>query len=104
MGMQFEFKCNTCGYKACVSDGPDRGAIAIVQPMICTQCLELSNVLIEYDLGPHNKSQASLEEDSDMRVCDKCKGKDLIEWDNSKPCPRCEGTMIRNDSKIILWD
>ena len=88
-------------YRAEVSGGKDYGMVAVVQTMVCNSCSELVDVLIGRagTEGPTGDPDY----DKDLGVCPQCRGKDLVVWDKSMPCPKCEGRMTKGQS-TSLWD
>ncbi len=79
MGQWYLFKCPSCHYETECSAGPDRGMYAAVEPMICTDCKEVHNVVT----GEFEKCLELLEKVKDehfmtnVRVLkDLCKNKD----------------------------
>ena len=100
MGIQIEFTCQSCGYNAEVSGGKDYGMVAVVQTMVCGSCSELLDVLI--GRGGEEGPTGDSDYDKDLGVCPQCRGKDLVVWEESMGCPKCEGRM--NEGQRTLWD
>jgi transposase-like protein len=48
MGRTYLFECPQCGYRAHVSGGVDRGENIIVQTILCADCRELYDTVIEF--------------------------------------------------------
>jgi hypothetical protein len=48
MGRTYLFECSKCGYRAQVSGGVDRGRYAVVQTILCADCKELYDAVIEF--------------------------------------------------------
>jgi NAD-dependent SIR2 family protein deacetylase len=48
MGRTYLFECSKCGYRARVSGGADRGRHAAVQTILCAECRELYDAVIEF--------------------------------------------------------
>ena len=101
MGITYYFNCDTCDYTAIISGGRDSGFVALVQTMTCHNCNELVDVLI----GAYGKEGKT--EDAEMNkalgICPECKRSDVVRWDDEKPCPKCDGKMIRG-KEASLWD
>jgi hypothetical protein len=48
MGRTYLFECSKCGYRARVSGGADRGRHVAVQTILCADCKELYDAVIEF--------------------------------------------------------
>ncbi len=48
MGRTYLFECSKCGYRARVSGGADRGRHVAVQTVLCADCKELYDAVIEF--------------------------------------------------------
>ena len=48
MGRTYLFECSKCGYRARVSGGADRGRHAAVQTILCVDCKELYDAVLEF--------------------------------------------------------
>jgi len=48
MGRTYFFECSECGYRARVSGGVDRGEHIAVQTILCADCRELYDAVIEF--------------------------------------------------------
>jgi hypothetical protein len=48
MGRTYLFECSRCGYRARVSGGVDRGRHVAVQTILCIDCKELYDAVIEF--------------------------------------------------------
>lgn len=46
MGNLYDFKCERCEFTTRCSHGRDRGFVALVQPLYCTECKVLKNIHI----------------------------------------------------------
>ena len=101
MGSSFEFKCDKCGYSACVSGGPDRGMVAYVETMVCLDCKELVDVLVAIEGRDGPVRDPSREEDFDR--CPQCGGKSVTSWPKGRPCPKCGGPVARGE-EVLHWD
>ena len=101
MGTKYLFKCNTCDYTAELSGGKDVGMLAMVQTMTCENCNELVDVLIGR-YGKEGKTEDA-EFNKALGICPECKRSDVVQWDDEKPCPKCDGKMIRGE-ETMLWD
>ena len=49
MGRMYFFECSECGYRACVSGGTDRGEHLAVQTVLCANCRELYDAVVEFE-------------------------------------------------------
>jgi hypothetical protein len=101
MGMSYQYTCEGCGYEAQVSGGRDVGMMAVVRTMFCRGCRELVDVLIgQCGLdGPTGDADY----DKALGICPECRGDDVVVWKDGRPCPRCEGRMVKGED-FILWD
>jgi hypothetical protein len=48
MGRTYTFECPKCGYRARVSGGAERGLLFAVQTILCFECKQLHDAVIEY--------------------------------------------------------
>jgi len=99
--MSYQYTCEGCGYEAQVSGGRDVGMMAVVRTMFCRGCRELVDVLIgQCGLdGPTGDADY----DKALGICPECRGDDVVVWKDGRPCPRCEGRMVKGED-FILWD
>ena len=98
MGSHYAFCCLGCGYSAEVSGGPDYGFVAQTDTKVCNTCRAVVDVLV----GTRDPNQISTDE---LNQCPECDGNDLTPWDDSRPCPRCNGTMKADPtSPTTMWD
>ncbi len=98
MGSTYTFCCSGCGYSAEVSGGADYGFVAQTETMICKPCRAVVDVMV----GTRDPAQISTD---DLNQCPECDGKDLTPWDESRHCPRCNGTMEVNPTgPTTMWD
>ncbi len=106
MGTHFEFICEGYGYSAEVSGGKDRGMIAVVQTMICSDCTELVDVLIGRP-GQDLPTDVPELDDPDLDLgygyCPQCDGKNVAPWEESRRCPRCDARMKKGNTRA-QWD
>jgi hypothetical protein len=112
MGTKFSFECPACDYSVVVSAGVDFGMVAVVQPMLCSDCQEITDVIIGEEGEIYPRQPLKLGEprlyltkhiDSDeFYVCSNCKKDHLSDWKNNE-CPKCNGTM-KNVGEAMLWD
>jgi len=97
MGESFTCKCSKCDYSKESSGKLDWGFVATVEPHICNDCHELTDVIV----GEHG-DRLPLELMSDeLKQCHlKCgesKSTNLTVWNvRSKPCPKC-GLRMKKD-------
>ena len=101
MGAWIQFTCENCGYRAEVSGGKDFGMVAVVQTMVCHSCNQLVDVLI----GRYGTEGPTGDPDYDkgLGVCSGCHGNDVVAWEETRPCPKCDGRMIEGQT-TALWD
>lgn len=77
--------------------------IAVVEPYICNNCKELTDVLVgEYG---HKIKKSDLTDDKkDYYLCSNCYSENITIWNIKKrPCPKC-GNNMRKGQEAILWD
>lgn len=103
MGERYEFVCGDCGYSATVSGGKDRGFVAFIETMVCTDCKKLVDVLVgeakEFS-GPLGKSEGE-----EFGKCPVCSGKNVKPWDaKERSCPKCGKQMHKGDEPVLMWD
>ena len=48
MGRTYLFECSKCGYRARVSGSADRGRHVAVQTILCSECKELYDAVVEF--------------------------------------------------------
>lgn len=101
MGGAWDFNCPKCKYSASVSGGPDSGFAGHFQTMVCSNCKELHNILVEADDSFYGR-----EAKNRVGKCPTCKKKKgLTVWDSENmPCPKCGTRMIRDEKSFVLWD
>jgi Zn finger protein HypA/HybF involved in hydrogenase expression len=98
MGSKFEFRCDTCGYTAEVSGGPDAGFYVLVETMVCNDCKELVDVLIG------GKPQPAGDPKKVTPRCPICHDSDVSPWDTrNRPCPKC-GSSMEQGEVTVMWD
>jgi len=100
MGQLFEFGCEHCGYQAEVSGGEDAGYLIITQTMTCLDCERVVDVVVG------ESHPGSLGSDIDIvGRCPRCRGRQVVPWGKSRPCPKCGGTMKKLDTgRVCFWD
>ena len=101
MGSLAQFTCGSCGYQVVVSGGKDYGMVAVVETMICRGCRELVDVLIgaRGTEGPTGDPDY----DKDLGCCPECRSKDVVPWDKSRRCPKCNG-QVTEGQHTLIWD
>ena len=52
MGRTYLFECSACGYRARVSGGTGRGQHVTVQTILCADCRELYDAVVEFKAPP----------------------------------------------------
>ncbi|MCC6155061.1 MAG: hypothetical protein IT367_14945 [Candidatus Hydrogenedentes bacterium] len=74
---------------------------AVVQTMICADCTVLVDVLIgaSGEIG----LTGDAEYDKDIGLCPECHGRNLSNWSDIHPCPKCGAEMETGDPEV-LWD
>ena len=106
MGSAYTFSCKKCGYTADSCGKLDWGFHAVLEPYVCSDCKELTDVLVgEYGKKlPHLDISESFRKES--YVCSECNSQNIVLWDlKKKPCPKCGSRMHKNKEGIItLWD
>jgi hypothetical protein len=75
--------------------------IAVVETMTCSDCHEVSDVLIgrSGEEGPTGDP----EYDKDLGKCAQCEGTNVVPWVEPFPCPKCDAAMAMGHSTAI-WD
>jgi hypothetical protein len=100
MGRLFEFGCEQGGYRAEVSGGEDAGYLIVTQTMTCLDCKRLVDVV---EGESHHGSLVS-----DIHTFGRCprfRGRRVIPWHRSRPCPRCAVRMKKLDTRrVCFWD
>jgi hypothetical protein len=56
MGRTYLFECSKCGYRAKVSGDADRGRHVAIQTILCADCKELYDAVIEFKPSSHQES------------------------------------------------
>lgn len=110
MGYKYKFSCRECRLTARVSGGRDRGKYVWWETNYCPTCGELVDVLTNLaDL--HAEHEGFLDEvpwkfietiSISPGVCPKCHGKQLVLWRKGDPCPRCAGTVDRDEHPLLV--
>jgi len=105
MGQSYTFKCYKCAYYKESSGKLDCGFLAVVEPYICNDCHELTDVLV----GEHGEKfpiqTLTKEKLKEFYNCGECKSKNIAIWDTrKKPCPKCGSRMKKDPKTILLWD
>lgn len=101
MGSSYEFKCATCGLRAEVSGGDDRGMVVKTCTMYCRVCRALADIAIGfYD---HPILDRTKEDEASVGKCPTCGGIDLVRWKALDPCPNC-GASVTKGIQTALWD
>ena len=103
MGTKYIFRCHKCGYEVKSFGKLDHGRMAVVEPYICNDCNELTDVLVgEFS---HKFANNDLPDDgNDYYSCSNCKSENITIWNiKKKPCPKCNHKMKRGHS-IVDWN
>ena len=95
MGTCYIHTCNKCGYEVSVSGGDDVGMHVRTRTMTCQQCKEVVDVAI----GPSHGTKVI----EGCGECSQCGSKAVVRWEQSKPCPKCDGQMVKGEPSA-LWD
>lgn len=106
MANRHAYECDSCGYSAEVSGGPDRGRSAQTLTMVCTRCKHLHDVLtgVWEPLAQPTADGQAHRLVPHTATCELCASGDaLVAWTapGRKPapsgllaaCPRCPGSM-----------
>jgi hypothetical protein len=56
MGHTYFFECSGCGYRARVSSGADRGRHIAIQTILCANCRELYDAVVEFKVPLQEES------------------------------------------------
>ncbi len=102
MGTTYTFNCPNCGESLFSSEGRDCGFVAVIQPMICDNCNDLVEVLI--DKFGQDGPTGDPEYDKDLNLCPDCRGTNLRPWPRNHPCLRCGTEMKKSEESMTLWD
>jgi hypothetical protein len=105
VGTSYLFRCNHCGYAVESSGQLDFGMLAVVEPYICSDCKELTDVLVGVrgEVFPFDKLSAK--QKRELYRCDKCKSRKIEKWDAQKQsCPKCGKRMKKDDTPTMSWD
>jgi len=96
MGMQREFVCTACDYRAVVSGGEDVGMICATTTILCETCKKLYDVIVsDYRSG---RSEIAPR-------CPRAKRHVWRLWKQPGPCPRCNALMTVDEAgECVLWD
>lgn len=96
MGAVSRFICLACGYEAEVSGGPDAGLAVDTITIVCRDCAELYDVVVQ-EHRPQEPVVAYSPRcpQSATHVC--------APWNDPGPCPRCATEMIQAEH-ILYWD
>ena len=93
MAFWYWFTCPSCGYITKASGARANGLAASVDTMVCRDCDELVDILIDARprwmeiIDPHWMER--------LDTCPQCHGRNLEEWSPAFPCPRCGTTVER---------
>ena len=106
MGIFYNFICPDCGYRAQVNGGVDRHDAMTFKTMVCADCLQLVDALVEIqrlwfqrrgNQGGGNKTQKRC-----VVFCPKCNGINVIPWEEYHPCPKCGARMTREEVRLCM--
>jgi hypothetical protein len=103
VGTTLGYICTKCEHAFESSDGKDRGFSMEVQSMTCGDCRDVANVVI----GPTESARGEMRTQllACAGRCPMCSGKNLTEWDSSKPCPKCGGPIVVDpEGAVTSWD
>jgi hypothetical protein len=86
------YSCNQCDYSAVISGGPDALFMGYTETMLCNDCMELSDYIVETPEGVKTV----------VFTCEECDTHNVTKWDyKTKPCPQCaKGKMIKGKEGI----
>ena len=84
MGTSYTFTCNKCGYQVESSGKLDYGMLAVVEPHICRDCNELSDVVV--GTYGHKTDKKGIIADAELNYykCCNCKSDNITVWDARK--------------------
>lgn len=103
MGSSYTFTCTNCGYQEESSGKLDSGMMSVVEPHICNDCNEITDVLVEEYGHKIDKSDLANKK-KDYYLCSTCSSENIILWDTKlKPCPKCE-TKMKKGQEAFMWD
>jgi hypothetical protein len=112
VGRKYRFFCESCGYEAQVSGGPDRGWFAAAHTVSCPRCRELSDAelcnafhdISAFDLLRLSGHDLALWMQSQKKTRCGLDGRHAASlWSHPGPCPRC-GTTLRREGPVAMWD
>lgn len=101
MGVWYEYKCGSCGYRAEVSGGDDAGMVANTTTILCEECQELYDVVTFRRDGMTESDEASL--GAVEPACPKSGRHASRRWKYPDACPKC-GTEMSLGESIAIWD
>ena len=96
MGTSFACECAKCGLSGRVSAGPDIGFHVKTQTGFCRKCDTLVDYVKEIWSDPGGREIT-------INACESCGNKELIDWNEGSPCPRCGG-VLKKGSAVMDWD
>jgi hypothetical protein len=121
MGRTYLFECSGCGYRARVSGGEDRGERMAVQTILCANCRELYDAVVEF--------KASLQKESHPKTAPRfavllnrlppCDVRKWIKfklacpvsplhrvhmWKQPDKCPKCGVYLGSDGMPFRIWD
>ena len=93
MATVVSYKCSSCNYSAQVSGKSDALFAGPTETVVCSQCGELYDEVIEWQMDFEGESG-----------CENCECKEFEVWDyKTKPCPKCKkGKMEVDENGLIM--
>jgi len=101
MGNLYDFKCENCDFTTRCSHGRDRGFVALVQPLYCTECKVLKNIHIGNYVRDTN---ANYRIEDVMPICKGCNQTETLKVWDGKTCPKCGTSPLLMRDTLICWD
>lgn len=86
------YSCSQCDYNAIISGRSDALFMGYTETMVCNDCKELSDYIVE----------TSERVKTTVFTCKECDNHNVTKWDyKTKPCPQCvKGKMIKGKDGI----
>jgi hypothetical protein len=110
MGCCQTYHCESCGLRATVSGGRDRGFYTETETRYCLQCEKLVDVGIRLwckellpGLLPASRVRGLLTAEKEFGLCPSCKSSDGRAWVAGHACPKCGGVVKVVASDAVQW-
>lgn len=87
------YSCNRCDYSAVISGRSDALFMGLTETMVCNDCKELSDYIVETTEGVKTT----------VYTCEECEKHNITKWNyKTKPCPQCDsGKMKKGKDGLI---